>query len=197
METADSGIVQSLCTLEWPIWDKETPAQIPQPLVDIISNVLDQEFSTIESYTSTNKVNSNGEVANSDMQILNLSDTDASIRWAELPLPLKHATAGQPPRDVVRNERSEDEVWSPFRNKTDFELAGWFIEANVPKDHMYRYFKKDLGPGDCNIQSAYRLLQGIDQLESGMGMKSRKEEFVSFCEAVSKCIPRWSISNEK
>jgi len=88
-------------------------------------------------------------------------------------------------------------MWLPFRNKTDFELALWFIEAKVPKDHIDRYFKKDLGPGECNIQSAYLLLEAVDQLESGMGMKSWKEGFVSFSEAVSKCIPRTSISNQK
>jgi hypothetical protein len=88
-------------------------------------------------------------------------------------------------------------MWLLFRNKTDFELAGRFIEAKVPKDHIDRYFKKDLGPGDCNIQSAYHLLEAVDQLESGMGMKSWREGFVSFSEAVSKCIPRTSISNQK
>jgi len=88
-------------------------------------------------------------------------------------------------------------MWLLFRNKTDFELARWFIEAKVPKDHIDRYFKKDLGPGDCDIQSAYRLLEAVDQLESGVGMKSSKEGLVSLSKAVSKCIPRTSISNQK
>jgi len=72
-----------------------------------------------------------------------------------------------------------------------------FIEAKVPKDHIDRYFKKDLGPGECSIQSTYILLEAVDQLESGMRMKSWKEGFVSFSETVSKCIPRMSISNQK
>ena len=59
------------------------------------------------------------------------------------------------------NERSEAEMWSPFRNKTDFELAQWFIEAKVQKDHIDRYFKKNLAPGDSNIQSAYYLLEAV------------------------------------
>jgi len=41
-------------------------------------------------------------------------------------------------------------------------LAQWFIGAKVPKDHIDRYFKKDLGPRDCNIHSAYRLLKAVD-----------------------------------
>ena len=57
-------------------------------------------------------------------------------------------------------------MWSPFQNKTDFELARWFIEAKVPKDHLDRYFKKDLGLEGSNINSAYRLLDAIDVLES-------------------------------
>ena len=75
-------------------------------------------------------------------------------------------------------------MWSPFRNKTDFELARWFIEAKVPKDHMDRYFKKDLGPEGSSINSAYWLFEAVDELESGMGMKSWKEGFVSFSETV-------------
>ena len=131
------------------------------------------------------------------MESLNLSDTDESIPWAGLSLPMQNSTAGRPLRDVVQNERSEDEMWLPFRNMKDFELAKWFIAAKVPKDHIDRYFKKDLGLGDCNIQSAYRLLEAVDQLESGMGMKSWKQGFVSFSEAVSKCITRMLISNQK
>ena len=75
-------------------------------------------------------------------------------------------------------------MWSTFRNKTDFELARWFFEAGVLKDHMDRYFKKDLGPQGSTINSAYRLLEAVDVLESGMGMKSWKEGFVSFSETV-------------
>ena len=196
METAHSGFVQSRSTLERPICDEEPPAQIPQPTVDLTSDVPAEEFSTIEPYTGEIEIDSDGNLANSDMESLNLSDTEESIPF-ELPLPTKYATAGRPLRDVVQNEISEDEMWSPFRNKTDFELARWFIEAKVPKDHIDRYFKKDLGPGDSNIKSAYRLLEAVDQLESGMGMKSWKEGVVSFSEAVSKCIPRTSISNQK
>ena len=49
---------------------------------------------------------------------------------------------------------------------------------------MDRYFKKELGPEGSSISSAYRLLEAVDELESGMGMKSWKEEFVPFSETV-------------
>jgi len=94
METAHSGFIQSWGTLERPICDKEPPAQIPQPAVNLASNVLDEEFSTIESYTGENEVNCDGDLANSDVESLNLCDTDESILWAGLPLPMKHSTAG-------------------------------------------------------------------------------------------------------
>ena len=49
---------------------------------------------------------------------------------------------------------------------------------------MDRYFKKDLGPEGSSINSGYRLFEAVDELESGMGMKSWKEGFVSFSETV-------------
>ena len=75
-------------------------------------------------------------------------------------------------------------MWSPFWNTSDFGLARWFIEAKVPKGHMDRYFKKDFGPEGSSINSAYQLLEAVDELESGMGMKSWKEQFVSFSETL-------------
>jgi len=76
METADSGFVQSWGRLERPICDEEPPAQILQPAFVLVFNVLDEELSTIESYTGENEVDSDGDVANSDVESLNLSDTD-------------------------------------------------------------------------------------------------------------------------
>jgi len=165
METAQSDFVQSWGTLKRPICDEKPLAQIPQQAIDLASNVLCEEFSTIESDTGENEVDSDGDVANSEVESLNFSDTDESIPWAGLPLPMKHSTAGRPLQDVVQNERSEDEMWLPLRNKTDFELAWWFIKGKVPKDYIDRYCKKDLGPGNCNIQSTYCLLEAVNQLE--------------------------------
>ncbi|KAG0636316.1 hypothetical protein HOY80DRAFT_1089170, partial [Tuber brumale] len=75
--------------------------------------------------------------------------------------------------------------WAPFQNKTDFELAQWFIEAKVPKEHIDRYFKNGLGPENSTIKSVYCLFHTVDELESGLGLRSWKEGLVSFTELVS------------
>ena len=85
----------------------------------------------------------------------------------------------------------------PFKNKTDFELAQWFIQAKLPKNYIDKYFKPELGLEKSTIKSVYRLFDAVDKFKSGMGMKSLKEEFVSFSEAVSKCIHTRSHSNRK
>jgi len=114
METAHSGFVQSQGTLVLPICDEEPSPQIPQPAVDLASNVLDEECSTIESYTGENEFDSNCDVANSDVESFNLSETNKSIQWAGQPLPMKDSTARRPLRNIVQNERSADEMWSRF-----------------------------------------------------------------------------------
>jgi len=48
METVHFGFVQSQSILGQPICHEEPPAQIPQPAVDLASNVIDEEFSIIE-----------------------------------------------------------------------------------------------------------------------------------------------------
>jgi hypothetical protein len=201
METAHFGFVQPQRMLQRPISDEERPAQIPLPAdSDLTFNLLgeefSEEFSTAETNIDANEPDLYANAVDSDVESLNYSDTEESTPLVGLPIPTTHPTAGRSLRDVVRLEKSEDEMWSPFRNKTDFELARWFIEAKVPKDHMDRYFKKNLGPEGSNINSAYRLLETVDQLESGMGMKSWKEGFVSFSEAVSKCTPQRPILTE-
>lgn len=186
METAHSGFVQPRSTLERPICAEERPLQTPQLAADSsLTNPYSEEFDTIETDIAENEPEIYANATDSDVESLNYSDTEESTPWVGPPMPATHPTAGRSLRDVVRHERSEDEMWLPFRNKTDFELARWFIEAKVPKDHIERYFKKDLGPQDSNIKSAYRLLDAVDELESGMGMKSWKEGSVSFSEAVS------------
>src|SRR5437879_5317961 len=186
MERAHFGFVQPRSTRQRPICDEEQPAQIPLPATDfdVTSNLLGKEFSTLEPNIAENYPDISENVTDSDVESLNLLDAEGDTPWVGLPIPTKHPTAGRPLWDVVQHERSEDEMWAPFRNKTDFELARWFIEAKVPKDHVDRYFKQGLAPEDSNIKSAYRLLEAVDELESGMGMKSWKEGFVSFSEAV-------------
>jgi len=72
-------------------------------------------------------------------------DPEGSTPEVELPIPTQHPTAGRSLRDLVRHEGSEHEMWLPFKNKTDFELAQWFIEAKVPKNYINKYFRLELG----------------------------------------------------
>ena len=199
MERAHFGFVQPRSTRQRPICDEEQPAQIPLPATDFdaTSNLLGKEFGTLEPNIAENYPDISENINDSDVESLNLSDAEGDTPQVGLPIPTKYPTAGRPLWDVVQHDRSEDEMWVPFRNKTDFELARWFIEAKVPKDHVDRYFKQGLAHEDSNIKSAYRLLEAVDELESGMGMKSWKEGFVSFSKAVSKCVLRTFHIDEK
>ena len=186
MVTAHSGFVQPQSTPKRPICDEQRPLQTPQPAADasLASNLYSEEFDTIETNIPEHEPEFDVNATNSDMESLNYSDSEESTPWIGPPIPTTFPTAGRSIQHVVWPERSEDEMWSPFQNKTDLELAPWFIEGKVPKDHMDRYFKKDLGPEGSSINSAYRLLEAVDELESGMGMKSWKEGFGSFSETV-------------
>ena len=186
METAHSGFVQPRSTPKRPIYDEERPLQTPQPVADssLTSDLYSEEFDTIETNIAENEPQFDVNATNSDVESLNYSDSEESTPWIGPPIPTAHPTAGRSLRHVLRHERSEDEIWSPFQNKLDFELARWFIEAKVLKDHMDRYFKKELGPEGSSISSAYWLLEAVDELESEMGMKSWKEGFVCFSETV-------------
>jgi len=157
-------LVQSWSTLEQPICDEERCEQVPQPLADfdLASNLLDEEFGTIELYTGENVLNPDDSKVDSDVESLNLSDTEGSTPEIEPPIPTKHPNARQWLRDVVQHERPEDDIWLPFKNKTDFELALWFIDTKVPKDLMDKYFKQELEPEDSTIKSAYRLFDTND-----------------------------------
>ena len=186
LETAHSGFVQPRGTLKRPICDEERPLQTPQLAADtsLASNLYSEEFDTIETNIAEHESELDVNATNSDVESLNYSDSEESTPWIGPPIPTTHPTAGRSIRHVIQHERSEDEMWSPFWNKTDFELARWFIEGKVPKDHIDRYFKKDLGPEGSSINSAYQLLEAVDELESGIGMKSWKEWFVSFSKTV-------------
>ena len=186
MEIAHSGFVQPWSTPKRPVYDEECPLQTPQPAADsdLTSNLYSEEIDTIETNIAEHEPELDVNATNSDVEGLNYSDSEESTPWIGPPIPMTHLTAGTSLQHVVQHERSEDEMWSPFQNKTDYELAWWFIEANVPKDHMDRYFKKDQGPEGSRINSAYLLLEAVDELESGIEIKSWKEGFVSFSETV-------------
>ena len=185
METAHSNFLQPQSTPKPPICDEERPRRTPQPAADtsLTCKLYSEEFDTIETNTQ-NEPKLNVNPTNSDVESLNYPDSEESTLWIGPPIPTTHPTAGRSLQPIVWHERSEVEMWSPFRNTTDLELARWFIEAKVPKNQMDRYFKKDLGPEGSSIDTAYRLLHAVDELESGMGMKWWKEGHVLFSETV-------------
>ena len=180
METAHSGFVQPQSTPKRPICDEERPLQTQQPAADsdLTSNLYSEGFDTIETNIAEHEPELDVNSTNSDLERLHYSDSEESTPWIGPPIPTTHPTAGRSLRHVVRHEISGDEMWLLCRNKTDFKLARWFIEAKAPNDHLDRYFKKDLGPEGSSINSAHRLLEAVDELESGMGMKSWRGGFV-------------------
>ncbi|KAG0132533.1 hypothetical protein HOY82DRAFT_606576 [Tuber indicum] len=173
METAHSGFVQSQRVREQLTRDEERPTQIAQPGdSDVTFDLIGNEFGAIEESISKNEPDSDANTTDSEVESDNFSETEGSTPWVGLPIPTEHATAGRSLRDIVRDETSECEMWLRFGTKSDFEHACWFIEVKVPKDHIGRYFRKGLGPESSSIKSVYRLLEAVDELESGMGMKS-------------------------
>ena len=126
------------------------------------------------------------QMTNSVVESLSFSDReDCSTDQIELPAPTNHNTAGRVLCHGVKYQKAKDELQKLFQNQIDFELAQWFIEAKVPKEHIDWYFKKGLRPENSTIKSAYHLLEAVDELELGMGIKSWKEGFTSFSELVS------------
>ena len=140
METAHSGFVEPRSTPKHPICDEERALQTPEPAADasLASYLYSEEFNTIETNIAEHEPEFDLNATNSEVESLNYSDSEKSTPWIGPLIPTTHPTAGRSVRHVVRHERSEDEMWSPFRNMTDFELARWYIEAKVPKDHMDR-----------------------------------------------------------
>ncbi|RPA99494.1 hypothetical protein L873DRAFT_1789634 [Choiromyces venosus 120613-1] len=141
--------------LQWPICDKEYPAQILLPAADSdLTNLLNKEFSIIEMNITENEPDVDTSATDSDMESLNFLDTQGRTLWVRLMILMMHTTTRRSLWDI----------------------------AKVPKEQIHKYCK-DLGPEGSNIKSAYWLLDAVDELESGMGMKSWKAKFVSFTKA--------------
>ncbi|KAG0640123.1 hypothetical protein HOY80DRAFT_1000449 [Tuber brumale] len=153
------------------------------------ANETHELHNSIEVQIADYEPESDHSIADSGVESLNLFEREDRLTdFVESRAPTKHHTAGRVLRDAVQRQKAEDELWAPFQNKTDFELAQWFIEAKVPKEDIDRYFKNGLGPENSTIKSAYRLFHTVDELESGLGMRSWKKGLVSFTELVSVSI---------
>ncbi|KAG0133447.1 hypothetical protein HOY82DRAFT_538187 [Tuber indicum] len=81
----------------------------------------------------------------------------------------------EPDRDA---NTTDSDVESDIFSET--EGSTLWVGLPIPTEHVTA----------GSIKSAYRLLEAVDELESGMGMKSWKEEFVSFSEANSEEPPQ-------
>ena len=106
IETAHSGFVQSRSIFEKSICDEKRSEHTPQSAADfdLISNLLYEDLSTIEQYIGENELDVDENEVDSDMESLHLSDTEGSTPEVGLPIPTKHATAGQSLWDIVRQE---------------------------------------------------------------------------------------------
>ncbi|KAG0641324.1 hypothetical protein HOY80DRAFT_883359, partial [Tuber brumale] len=149
------------------------------------ANETHELHNSIEIQIADYEPESDHSIGDSDIESLNLFEReDCLADFVESRAPTKHHTAGRVLRDAVQRQKAEDELWAPFHNETDFELAQWFIEAKVLKEHIDRYFKNGLGHKNSTIKSAYRLFHTVDELESALRMRSWKEDLVSFTELV-------------
>ncbi|KAG0644303.1 hypothetical protein HOY80DRAFT_1075254 [Tuber brumale] len=155
--------------------------QPPNPFPE--ANETHELHNSIEIQIADYEPESDHSIADSYVESLNLFEREDRLTdFVESRAPTKHHTAGRVLRDAVQRQKAEDELWAPFQNNTDFELAQWFIEAKVPNEHIDRYFKNGLGPENSTIKSAYRLFHTVDELELGLGMRSWKKGLVSFTE---------------
>ena len=118
METGHSGFVQPRNTPNRRVCDEERLRQTPQPVADasLASNLYSEEFDIIETNIAEHEPEFNVIATSLDMKSLNYSDSEASTPWIGVPIPTTHPTAGRSLRHVVQHEKSEDQMWSQFRN---------------------------------------------------------------------------------
>ncbi|KAG0639401.1 hypothetical protein HOY80DRAFT_1074395 [Tuber brumale] len=184
IEKQHLDFVRPLQAVQQTIGDRVQP---PNPFPE--ANEIHELHNSIEIQIADYEPQSDHSIADSDVESLNLFEREDRLTdFVESRAPTKHHTTGRVLRDAVQCQKAKDELWAPFQNKTDFELAQWFIKAKVPKEHIDRYFKNGLGPKNSTIKSGYRLFHTVDELESGLGMRSWKEGLVSFTELLSVSI---------
>ena len=70
------------------------------------------------------------------------------------------------------------------KTSVTLSLLGGLLKQRYQRIIGIDISKNELGPEGSSISSTYRLPEAVDELESGMGMKSWKKGFVSFSETV-------------
>ncbi|KAI5845797.1 hypothetical protein DFP73DRAFT_593956 [Morchella snyderi] len=108
---------------------------------------------------------------NSDLE----SPSDESVDEENEQQPSEVTTfprAGEILGDVEHPLEDESNLWAPFESQQDFDLAKWFVESGVSREHINGYFDKGLARQEVSYDSAYKLFKKIDGLCDGLGSSS-------------------------
>jgi len=70
--------------------------------------------------------------------------------------------------------------WSPFRNASEFKLARFFVEANIPWEQINNFLKASLAPPKVFFTSAYTFRTLLNNMDNGLGPESWNQGEVTF-----------------
>ena len=79
-------------------------------------------------------------------------------------------------RDLLRNP------WFPFRNASEFKLARFFVEANIPWERIEGFLKARLAPPEVSFTSAFTLRALLNNMDNCLGPQSWQQGEVAFSE---------------
>jgi hypothetical protein len=65
--------------------------------------------------------------------------------------------------------------WYPFRNASEFKLARFFVEANVPWERIESFMKASLAPSDVHFTSAFTLRALLNNMDDSLGPESWRQ----------------------
>jgi hypothetical protein len=77
-------------------------------------------------------------------------------------------------RSLLRNP------WYPFRNASEFKLARFFVEANIPWEQIDNFMKASLAPAEVYFTSAYSFRALLSNMDNSLGPESWKQGDVTF-----------------
>lgn len=80
---------------------------------------------------------------------------------------------------ILKNDQSllnlVENPFHPFRNPSEFKLARFFVEANVPWEHMESFMKANLAPSEVIFTSAFTLRALFNNMENSLGPESWRQ----------------------
>ena len=82
--------------------------------------------------------------------------------------------------DLLRNP------WSPFRNASEFKLARFFVEANIPWEQIDKFMKASLAPPNVYFTSGYTLRSLLNSMDNSLGPESWKQGEVTFSNSTGR-----------